>query len=271
MFLVVLALSTALAGEVPMSDFHDAVAAGDLTTVRVLLAEGADVGSANEYGIPALHTAARNGHVDVMQALVDAGADLEATTRDGRTAFAFATDLCKDPAPTRWLLERGATVADPERSIRNAWSSETKQLLSEHFGLPIPPPRKRRVPDPPTAGEWAQVLPKIEAVFASLSAQRMLCLVDAGFTQGMAHAALATEIAGGADASGGWCFTTSQDMDRARRRGFLPIGFGSQAGSDEAVVAVGQAIVDAFTAAGFEVEWAGSSSMRPSVKVRSGL
>jgi len=252
-------------------DLSAASKEGNLEQVEALIKGGADPNEKNEHGIPVLHTAAKHGHVAVMKALLAAGADLEGVTNDGRTAFDFATDLCMDPAPTSFLLKAGAKVAKPEHSIRNAWSKETKQLLSDHFELPIPAPRPKIVLDPPSKAEWKTLLPKIEAVFASLATEKILCIPDAGFTQGMAHSALATAINDGADASGGWCFTTSQDMDRAQSQGRMPIGYGSDAGTEEAVVAVGKTLVAAFEAAGFAVEWAGSASMRPTVKVRSAL
>jgi ankyrin repeat protein len=46
---------------------------------------GADVHAADGDGDTPLHTAAYNGHVEAMQALVELGADVHAADADGRT------------------------------------------------------------------------------------------------------------------------------------------------------------------------------------------
>jgi ankyrin repeat protein len=58
---------------------HDAAAVGDVTTIRRLVAEGADVNVQGAGGEGPLHWAARNGHVDAVQVLVELGADKEAS------------------------------------------------------------------------------------------------------------------------------------------------------------------------------------------------
>jgi ankyrin repeat protein len=66
----------------------DASEAGDIATVRALLAQGAHVNardSAQEN--TALMVASFRGHLDVVQALLSKGADLNAKTKRGNTAL----------------------------------------------------------------------------------------------------------------------------------------------------------------------------------------
>ena len=61
----------------------DAAMRQDLNGVRALLAGGADVRAAHADGMTGLHWAAHHGDTRIVRLLVDAGADLEATTRLG--------------------------------------------------------------------------------------------------------------------------------------------------------------------------------------------
>ena len=67
----VFALTTAAVA----APIHDAAKAGDLAKVRQLLADGADVDARDYDGDTPLHWAARQDHADVIEGLLDAGAD----------------------------------------------------------------------------------------------------------------------------------------------------------------------------------------------------
>ena len=58
--------------------------------VRILVEAGADVRAVNEAGFTALHGAAFRGSNDVIQYLVDQGADIDARDFRGRTPYRIA-------------------------------------------------------------------------------------------------------------------------------------------------------------------------------------
>ncbi len=124
-------------------DTHWASIMGDLAQVRILLA--ADAGRAAAAtaadhvlgtGLSPLHLAAQGGHIDVMEALLDAGADVNARDARGFTplhfAIAFGPRELIDPLPdlneatedvgvyrlltaaSRFLIERGAELGARE-------------------------------------------------------------------------------------------------------------------------------------------------------------
>ena len=53
---------------------------------------GAEVIAVDEDGWTAIMMAALGGHLTCLQLLVDGGADLNATSKDGRTTIVWATD-----------------------------------------------------------------------------------------------------------------------------------------------------------------------------------
>ena len=61
----------------------DAAMRQDVDAVRGLIARGADPDAAHGDGMTALHWAAEHGDLEIVELLVDAGADVEARTRLG--------------------------------------------------------------------------------------------------------------------------------------------------------------------------------------------
>ena len=57
---------------------HSAAEFDDVTTMRRLVAEGADVNVQDAGGTRPLHVAVSNGHVEALKTLVELGADKEA-------------------------------------------------------------------------------------------------------------------------------------------------------------------------------------------------
>lgn len=105
-----LALFVALlvTGPVAESPVADAAQRSDVEAVRSLLRSGADVNAAQGDGMSALHWAATNGQAELIDVLLYAGANLEATTRlGGYRALHLASRSGRAAAVTA-LLEGGA-------------------------------------------------------------------------------------------------------------------------------------------------------------------
>lgn len=79
-------------------EFCNFAASGDLEAVRALLAQGAQVNQVVGQDGTALHWAARMGRKDVVQELLDAGADVSVTNAQDDTPYAVARDCspCRD-------------------------------------------------------------------------------------------------------------------------------------------------------------------------------
>ena len=86
---------------------HLAARNGHLDIVRLLLEAGADKDAARQNGSTALHTAAWNGHLDVVRFLLEAGADKDAAAQSGGTALHTAAQSGNLDI-VRLLLEAGA-------------------------------------------------------------------------------------------------------------------------------------------------------------------
>lgn len=82
------------AGRTPL---HWAAVKGYKTEgVSFLINNNADVNAADEQGVTPLHLAAARGDADVIKVLVNAGADMQAVTKTGKTIWDFAVDAGKD-------------------------------------------------------------------------------------------------------------------------------------------------------------------------------
>jgi ankyrin repeat protein len=81
-----------------------ASATGHLDVVQALLDKGADVNAKGNLGTTALMGASLTGRLDVMQALLDKGADVNARTNNGMTALTVA----RNAAVQALLVQAGA-------------------------------------------------------------------------------------------------------------------------------------------------------------------
>ena len=103
-------LALLLSGPQSESPVADAAQRGDLGTVRELLRSGADVNAAQNSGMSALHWAAQQNDAQVIEILLYAGANTEATTRlGGYTPLHLAGRAGHAPALDA-LLSGGAEV-----------------------------------------------------------------------------------------------------------------------------------------------------------------
>ncbi len=71
---------------------HSAVAGGHLEVVRALLERSADVNATQEGGFTPIHGAAQNGQLAMVKLLLEYGADASAASNDGKTALDFARE-----------------------------------------------------------------------------------------------------------------------------------------------------------------------------------
>jgi ankyrin repeat protein len=89
---------------------------GDEATVRLLLSSGADPQNTDSHFRSALHWAAIGGdHVEVFSTLVEAGADLRASTLDRKTPHQYATTLSR-LAIVDFISSREANESSPKRN-----------------------------------------------------------------------------------------------------------------------------------------------------------
>ena len=70
---------------------HLAAANGHLNIVNTLLDNGSDINAQNKHGETALHLAAANGHLNIVNTLLDNGSDINAQNKHGDTALHLAT------------------------------------------------------------------------------------------------------------------------------------------------------------------------------------
>ena len=66
---------------------------GILDEVALLLSHGADIHAQGEHQYTALHSAVEQGHIHVVEFLIEQGADLFSTTEDGMTPLELAEAL----------------------------------------------------------------------------------------------------------------------------------------------------------------------------------
>ena len=106
LFLILVSSTVAFA-----EPLHKATREGDLEQVRALIDAGADLDAQGDNGETPLNTAILEGHVLVAILLIDRGADIQARNKGGFTplhaaAYANAIEIAEK------LLSRGADVKD---------------------------------------------------------------------------------------------------------------------------------------------------------------
>jgi len=91
----------------------DASAAGDLRRAREILsrrANAVDINGCDDLGDTPLILAARNGHFELVQLLLEKGADVEATNSSNDTALISASERPDNAAVLNLLLDHGARI-----------------------------------------------------------------------------------------------------------------------------------------------------------------
>ena len=130
----VIAAAAAIAEDTPAGRLVAAARAGNAERVRELLAEGIPPGAEeSKNGHRALHQAAASGKIEVVEVLLDAGAEVDALDGAGLTALMRAAGAASVSAGRR-LLDAGAEVnARSEPAGETALTRLASGLVMRHF------------------------------------------------------------------------------------------------------------------------------------------
>lgn len=74
------------------SPLHEAAKKGDVTQVKTLIEEGANINEQDAKGRTPLHWATEKGHPEVVEALIEAGADTNIEDENGERALQLVID-----------------------------------------------------------------------------------------------------------------------------------------------------------------------------------
>ncbi len=102
-----------LSGTASDTRVADAAMQRDLSVVRSLLKQAADVNTSQGDGMTALHWAALNGDLEIAEILIQAGANVKATTRLGGYTPLFMAAKSGFPDLVRVLVTAGANPKSP--------------------------------------------------------------------------------------------------------------------------------------------------------------
>ena len=109
-FLSVLVIVLLFAFPACAAEIHDAAGEGDMVKVKALISENPDLVSAvNERGSTPLHSAAFGGHLEVVEFLLEKGAEIEAVNGGGFTPLHLAT-FAGHREVVELLLDQGANI-----------------------------------------------------------------------------------------------------------------------------------------------------------------
>lgn len=126
-----------MSSQVPSVDpapFFKAVCDGDSDRVREMLAISPDMAGLRDDGATPLHLAAIHNHKDVVDLLIEAGADLNARDDEyGSAPIGWANEKGHTEMTT-YLFEKGSDV-DLHRAAAFGFIERVKQLLSEDASL----------------------------------------------------------------------------------------------------------------------------------------
>ena len=149
----------------------DAVKRQDVSTIRGLLAQGADVNAPEPDGTTALHWAAQHGNAQIVDALLAAGGNVHATNRYGIQPLLLACEAGQVAIVGR-LLGAGAdaNIATPGgqtalmTAARTGKAEAVKLLLTRGAAVDAAEPLRGQ-----TALMWAAVEGHVEAIDALIA------------------------------------------------------------------------------------------------------
>jgi ankyrin repeat protein len=115
--------------EAGKSLIFEAVDTGDAAYVRALAEAGADVKTANEYGVPPLAEAARVGNLEMCQVLLKAGADPNAAPSGFPLLYGPINENHLEVV--KLLLESGAKLGEHKQDLIDAAKEPEMRALLE--------------------------------------------------------------------------------------------------------------------------------------------
>ena len=99
--------------EYGFTPLHWAAISGNAAAIEALLGAGAQVDARAEDGVTPLHWAAQNGDAAAVEALLDAGAEVDARDGDGQTPLHLAA-FSDSAAAVEALMDAGAQALTPD-------------------------------------------------------------------------------------------------------------------------------------------------------------
>ena len=113
------------------TQLFNASANGNLTEVKKLLTQGADVNKADNDGVSPLWIASQNGHSAVVECLLQRGADKDKTRLDGASPLYIAA-LDGHLGVVQLLLEQGA---DKDKADSEGWTALINAAQNGHLAV----------------------------------------------------------------------------------------------------------------------------------------
>ena len=112
-----------------MASIHTAARNGNLNRVKALLNQGAPVNARNEYGWTPLHEAASSGHLNVIHELLRRGAHVNPRTRSRMTPLNFTLGK---PHIIHALIKAGANPRYANIFGKSAYNLASKPNMSRN-------------------------------------------------------------------------------------------------------------------------------------------
>jgi ankyrin repeat protein len=133
-FLLLLPIAFGFGCMTTLTPLMTAAQAGQATTVQALLDAGADINEKDGIGWTALMFAARNGYPTTVQVLIDSGARINVKDEDGNTPLMAASGY-GDIATVKTLINAGANVNAENNNGQTAliWAVTTISVCNSNI------------------------------------------------------------------------------------------------------------------------------------------